>query len=700
VLRPSIRTSFEGKFVKRHCEEVPVRISLNSSVCTCKDVSVVNSSLIRRIAGVLTIALVGSLAWSPVATSSEGSFSSHLAPRIGSACSGKEVDSVVQTKRMRKAGYWMVCSMLEDPDHDPHGSEDGKSFEKDAEEPSYVWSVRTPASLGALVRGKELDLDLNKPRLSVDLSLKPRKYDLSANDSCRLGDIDKLERQNQTTDTLIPQGDRMTMGFGEAGKNGRDRSGFPSSLGEFKIGFVIQVPKDARLNGGATEEWMIPAEGSQGSYVVTRDSVVEAIDRAVVEGFAPYFREQSYYQMNVTHAVYPTTVQASDGTATITYVRGGQPGELTREFSSSLSDWKTEKANRVRGAHQFLTELPLNAWSSDFQDVDVVWFVQVGRFPGAWHWTSGWGFNGGEIQTSAGQGPTLKGSIFSSERFLQGGQLHPNNIPTAVHEIGHSLRLPDQYTPASDDPYARFVGRVGIMGRGDQPGGFLGWERYIQRWLDDSRVTCITPQMLTELARNNRSMTVQLAPIQQFPFFDTKNRLAVIKINDNRAFVVESWRPRGTDRALHIESQAALGSEGRVANGTLVYFVDAVPAGSNSAYRTADVTPMGGAPSALWRSNEETVLSGPSDPAVLVDVQNDAFLWTGSQATTEDAEATIRIPIDPQRIEGPSPSINDAPITLCRPQTLNLKVTLIDARENQDQVRLEPQVVTGPVGPC
>ena len=699
MLRPSIRTSFEGKFVKRHCEEAPERVSLNILICARRDVSVVNSSLIRLIAGVLTIALVGSLAWSPVATSAEGSFSSHLAPRIGSACSGKEVDSVVQTKRMRKAGYWMVCSMLEDPDHDPHGSEDDKSVGKDAEEPSYAWSVRTPASLGALVKGKELDLDLNKPRLSVDLSLKPRKYDLSANDPCRLGDIDKLDKQNQTKNILIPQGDRMTMGFGEAGKNGRYRSGFPSSLGEFKIGFVIQVPKDAQLNGGATEEWTIPQEGNQASYVVTRDSVVEAIDKAVAEGFAPYFREQSYYQMNVTHAVYPTTVQASDGTATITYVRGGQPGTKRENFSSNLSDWKERnKANRVLGAHQFLTELPSNTWSSDFQDVDVVWFVQVGRAPGAWHWTSGWGFLGGEIYTSAGQGPTLKGSIFSSERFLQGGQLHPNNIPTAVHEIGHSLRLPDQYT--SDDPYARFVGRVGIMGRGNQPGGFLGWERYVQRWLDDSRVTCITPQMLTELARNNRSMTVQLSPIQQFPFFDTKNRLAVIKINDNRAFVVESWRPRGTDRALHIESQAARGSEGRVANGTLVYFVDAVPAGSNSAYRTADVTPMGGAPSALWRSSEETVLSGLGDPAVLVDVQNDAFLWRGSRATTEDAEATVRIPIDPQRIEGPSPSINDAPVTLCRTQELSLKVTLTESREDLDQVRLKPQVVNEAVGPC
>ncbi len=91
------------------------------------------------------------------------------------------------------------------------------------------------------------------------------------------------------------------------------------------------------------------------------------------------------------------------------------------------------------------------------------------------------------------------------------------------------------------------------MGRGEiQPQGFLGWERgHIRQWLDDSRVTCITPQMLTELARNNRSMTVQLAPIQQFPFFDTKNRLAVIKINDNRAFVVEDWRPVGrTERCI------------------------------------------------------------------------------------------------------------------------------------------------------
>ncbi len=135
--------------------------------------------------------------------------------------------------------------------------------------------------------------------------------------------------------------------------------------------------------------------------------------------------------------------------------------ELTREFCHynsfllsmslcyvcvcvvELGDWKTEKANRVR-CSQFLTELPLNAWSSDFQDVDVVnGSVQVGRFLARGTGLAA-GFQWREIQTSAGRVQALKGSIFSSERFLQGINYIKQYSPPPSMRSG-TPRLPDQY---------------------------------------------------------------------------------------------------------------------------------------------------------------------------------------------------------------------------------------------------------------
>jgi M6 family metalloprotease-like protein len=107
-----------------------------------------------------------------------------------------------------------------------------------------------------------------------------------------------------------------------------------------------------------------------------------------------------------------------------------------------------------------------------------------------------------------------------------------------VHEIGHTLSLPDLYdsAPVNND-WHRHVGEFSQMGliSGRAP-EWTGFERWQLGWLDDPQVVCMPPG-------------ADLAPLE--PLIGTgTQKLLLIPVSTNRAIAVESRRARGYDQNL------------------------------------------------------------------------------------------------------------------------------------------------------
>ena len=195
----------------------------------------------------------------------------------------------------------------------------------------------------------------------------------------------------------------------------------------------------------------------------------------------------------------------------------------------------------------------------DFSGVDIVMIV----LPSA-HFAAGNAL--GAVETDEGRASTLRINTFHGASTSNWG-------PTAVHELAHSLGLPDLYPYAANQhsvPRVPPEGKtwrqvtLGLMGltaavpadgrdrveltRVDE---MLAWTRWQLGWLGDEQVRCIAEP----------SATVALSPIAE-P--GDGIAMAAVPVSASEVIVVESRRRIGYDR------HAAVG-EGRV----VVYTVDA-----------------------------------------------------------------------------------------------------------------------------
>ncbi len=106
------------------------------------------------------------------------------------------------------------------------------------------------------------------------------------------------------------------------------------------------------------------------------------------------------------------------------------------------------------------------------------------------------------------------------------------------HEFGHSLGLPDLYG-AKLPGRGRFTRPYSLMDDiSSSAPGYMGYSKWILRWLDDSQVECITADA-----------TVALTPLAT----PVGPKLAVVPLSESSALVAEVRRAMGYDSALESE---------------------------------------------------------------------------------------------------------------------------------------------------
>ncbi len=105
---------------------------------------------------------------------------------------------------------------------------------------------------------------------------------------------------------------------------------------------------------------------------------------------------------------------------------------------------------------------------------------------------------------------------------------------TLIHELGHLFGFIDLYIIK---PGNYFIGQTpGPFDVMNAKGEFLGWQRWLQGWITDSNISCFS--------FNDPATTLQLRPLGKA---NNGTQLAVIKVSDQKALVLESRKATVTD---------------------------------------------------------------------------------------------------------------------------------------------------------
>ena len=181
----------------------------------------------------------------------------------------------------------------------------------------------------------------------------------------------------------------------------------------------------------------------------------------------------------------------------------------------------------------------------DYSQFDVVYIVSPREIP----------------FSSMAYGPAHPSSIQTDDGVINNGSTSGadawNNLPGAPwkwisHETGHLFGLHDLYTV---DPIKATYGSWDIMSNNWSVKAIElnAWNRYIQGWLSENQVNCLTSNVLSS------PVETLITPIER----DSSLIKAVtIKVSNTKILVIESRRNEGFDKLTPVEE------------GTLVYTVD------------------------------------------------------------------------------------------------------------------------------
>ncbi|UYQ63420.1 M6 family metalloprotease domain-containing protein [Streptomyces peucetius] len=134
----------------------------------------------------------------------------------------------------------------------------------------------------------------------------------------------------------------------------------------------------------------------------------------------------------------------------------------------------------------------------------------------------------------------------------------------AAHETGHTFGLPDLYSFTGDTH--QYVGGWDVMGNIAGPAPqYLGWHSWKLGWTRDHQVACLS-------APGHR--TVRLTPVER----PGGTKIAVLRTGGTTAYVVESRRAQGNDRAA-------------CSTGVLVYKVDSATQTGEGPVRVVNANP-------------------------------------------------------------------------------------------------------------
>ncbi|MFT3691625.1 MAG: hypothetical protein QM831_00705 [Kofleriaceae bacterium] len=150
--------------------------------------------------------------------------------------------------------------------------------------------------------------------------------------------------------------------------------------------------------------------------------------------------------------------------------------------------------------------------------------------------------NGPTLTANPGDGYTASGKTFNNA-VTSGGDLEYWGSYWFNHEFGHAMALADlyDYDMPTNPPTLHYVGDYSIMGNIAGPGReYLGWERWLLGWLDDTQVTC---------APMTGSTTAVLTPIEA----TSGAKMMVAPLDASSALVVELRTKTGYDTGLTSE---------------------------------------------------------------------------------------------------------------------------------------------------
>ena len=238
-------------------------------------------------------------------------------------------------------------------------------------------------------------------------------------------------------------------------------------------------------------------------------------------GAEAFYSEMSYGKLNWTLEPYPVWLRLSEPSS--------HYGEGIRSYEGHL---------------EFIQEaVTLADANVDFSSADSVVVLippQATAIP-----------YGPALGAASGAGYVADGKTFANG-VTSGADLPAWGAYWLNHETGHMMGLPDLYAYQYDvnnyPDQHRFVGDFSLMGYidGSAP-GYLAFERWQLKWLEDSQIVCQTTP----------DQTTTITPIET----EGGVKAVIIPLSENKAVVVESRRPLGVDAGL-------------VKSGVLVYMAD------------------------------------------------------------------------------------------------------------------------------
>lgn len=219
----------------------------------------------------------------------------------------------------------------------------------------------------------------------------------------------------------------------------------------------------------------------------------------------------------------------------------------------------------------------------DFSNTDLVLLVGPPSATGVPYGPAFVGFDAPAGRLEA-DGNVILNGVTSGADLLGWGS------PWLNHEMGHTLGLPDLYSFAEPLGFTRPFSLMDLIS-GAAP-ELLAYERWHLGWIDDAQVLC-----------DVFDQSVRLTPVEDAGGV----KMAVVRIDDTTALVVESRRARGADVALPVE-------------GVVVYVVDtSVASGGGPIRVVSGEVPLGPGASVEERGvTVEVVSSGRAGDVIRV----------------------------------------------------------------------------------
>lgn len=280
------------------------------------------------------------------------------------------------------------------------------------------------------------------------------------------------------------------------------------------LSLAYDRPSDRLSSNGAVEAVVLFADFADVSATQTTEDIFSIISPEAEN----FFLDQSYGRLSLSLRPYHEWLRLSEPAA---------------NYSAAIKTFD--------GHRNFIQEaMNLADASVDFTGADAVLVVSTP--------------NAAEV----GYGPTLMGFGGADGSLMADGMFITNGVTSGAdltywgglwypHEMGHSLGLPDLYgaTIPDRDGFTRPFSLMDDIG--SSAPGYMGYSRWILKWLDDAQIACI-----------NGSVTVSLTPIE----ISGGLKLGLIPFSPTRSLAVESRRKIGYDSDL-------------IREGAVVYLVNA-----------------------------------------------------------------------------------------------------------------------------